>query len=98
MMTTQQASLFAREDTMLGICQGVGEDLGFNPNYLRIALGLALFLSPVGTLVAYLAMGLVVFTSRLIWPERRRAADVAEGASEPVATNDVEMVEYKQAA
>ena len=100
-MTTQNASLFTRDDTMLGICQGVGEDLGFNPNWLRAALALGLFFSPWGTISAYLALGVVVLASRLLFPARgRRSADVAvEAAAAPaVAQNDAELIEYKQAA
>ena len=99
-MMTQKASLFAREDTMLGICQGVGEDLGIHPNILRVALAFGLFLSPVGTIAAYAALGVVVLASRLIWPNRASAAIEAEQpvAEAPVARNDAELVEYKQAA
>lgn len=97
-MTTQKASLFAREDTMLGVCQGVGEDLGFNPNWLRAALALGLFVSATGTIAAYAALGVVVLASRLIWPDRRSKAVVAKAFVEPAATNDAELVEYKQAA
>jgi phage shock protein C len=97
-MTTQKASLFAREDTMLGICQGVGEDLGFNPNWIRAALAFGLFLSPVGTIAAYFAIGVVVLASRLIWPDRRSKAVTVEAEAQPAATNDAELIEYKQAA
>jgi phage shock protein C len=97
-MTTQKASLFAREDTMLGICQGVGEDLGFNPNWIRIALAFGLFLSPVGTISAYAALGVAVLASRLIWPDRRSKAATVEAEPQPTAANDAELIEYKQAA
>ena len=99
-MTTQKASLFAREDTMLGICQGLGEDLGFHPNYLRIALGLGLFLSPVGTVAAYAALGVLVFGSRLLFPSRRAESAETEQVSAvtPVAGNDSVSIEYKHAA
>jgi phage shock protein PspC (stress-responsive transcriptional regulator) len=100
-MTTRQASLFTREDTMLGICQGVGEDLGISSNLLRVALALGLFFSPTGTLAAYAAMGVVVLTSRLLFPDRRRvnAAEAQpQAAPQPVAGNDAEQIEYAQAA
>jgi phage shock protein PspC (stress-responsive transcriptional regulator) len=97
-MTTRKPSLFAREDTMLGICQGVGEDLGFSPNILRVALALGLFLSPVATAAAYAVMGVAVLASRLIWPDRRSEAQAAATAVEPAAVNDPELIEYKQAA
>jgi phage shock protein C len=63
-------NLFTRSDTMLGICQGLGEDLGFNPNYLRVALGISLVWKPELTIGIYLALGLVVLASRLLFPKR----------------------------
>jgi phage shock protein PspC (stress-responsive transcriptional regulator) len=99
-MTTNTLPLYAREDTMFGICQGVGEDLGIAPNLIRIALALSLFLSPVGAIVAYVALGVVVLASRLLFPTRRRGgAEVDQPAIDsPIAGNDGEMIEYKQAA
>ena len=84
-MQTAQPSLFARPDTFFGVCQGIGEDLGFNPNYLRLALPLLLFLYPVATLAGYAAAGAIVFASRWLFPEPRVAGDSDVHAdSEPV--------------
>ena len=30
-------NLFTRDDTFFGICEGVGEDFGFNANWRRLA-------------------------------------------------------------
>ena len=38
-MQTTQTSLIARDDTFLGVCQALGDDLGFNPLWLRLAGG-----------------------------------------------------------
>jgi phage shock protein C len=75
--------LFGRPDTMLGICEGIGRDLGFNPNWLRAALGLFLLFQPVLVLSTYAAMGVVVLASRLIFPAPRA---IAPGAAAPAAT------------
>ena len=69
-----KGNLFTRSDTMFGICQGLGEDLGFNPNYLRVALGVALVFKPEITIGVYLALGIVVLASRLLVPTRAKAA------------------------
>jgi phage shock protein C len=75
-MQSPQPSLFARSDTLFGVCQALGEDLGFNPLYLRISLGVLLLWNPTIVLGAYVAMGVVVAISRLAFP-RPRAAHVA---------------------
>ena len=40
-MTAKQTALPFRSDTMLGVCQALGEDFGFHPNILRIAFASA---------------------------------------------------------
>ena len=81
-MQTAQPSLFAREDTFFGVCQGLGEDLGFNPLYLRLAFTLALFLNPVAALGGYAAAGVVVLAARLLFPNPRPAAKHEQAEAE----------------
>jgi phage shock protein C len=61
-------SLIAREDTLLGICQAVGEDFGFNPLWLRIAFAALLFWSPIGAFAGYALLGATVAFSRWAAP------------------------------
>jgi len=63
-----QTNLFTRDDTFFGVCQGLGEDLGINPNWFRLALALGLFFSPLGTLAAYVIAGVFVFAVRWFVP------------------------------
>ena len=67
-------NLMIRSDTMLGICQGLGDDFGFNPDFLRVALGVVLVWKPWLAIGAYLAIGVVVLASRLLFPSKVRAA------------------------
>lgn len=83
-MQTRQPSLFARDHTILGVCEGLGEDLGINPVFLRLALCVPLFLNWQATIVGYLAVGVVVLATRLIFPNPRVKAAKAEAA--PTAT------------
>ena len=69
-----QGNLFTRDDTFFGVCQGLGEDLGFNPNWLRIALPVLAFFWPVATIAGYIVAGLFVLATRLVFPDPRRAA------------------------
>ena len=61
-------SLIARPHTVLGVCEGIGEDLGFNPLWLRIAFASGIFFAPLAVVGAYLALGLVVAGSRWAFP------------------------------
>lgn len=89
-------STFNRSDTLLGVCEALGQDLGFNAQWLRVALCLGLFWSPMGVIAAYLAVGVAVYMARWLTPAKTRAA--AEPAAEPAAINDDETVELAKAA
>jgi phage shock protein C len=78
---TNRPVFFGREDTMLGICEAVGQDFGFNPNYLRVAFGMVLVLNPVAVIASYFALGILVFASRAIVRNPK-----------PVATADADVV------
>jgi phage shock protein PspC (stress-responsive transcriptional regulator) len=85
-----QGNLFTRDDTFFGVCQGLGEDLGFNPNWLRIALPILAFFWPVATIAGYVAAGVLVFATRFLFPEPRVAvADETEAAeAQPIAARE----------
>lgn len=60
-----------RNDTILGVCQAIGEDFGFNPNFLRITLCVLVVWSPMVSFAIYFGLGLLVAASRLLFPDRR---------------------------
>jgi len=65
-MQTAQPFPLARDDTLFGVCQALGEDFGFNPFYLRLALGVALIWNPVAVIGGYLAAAVAITLLRLI--------------------------------
>lgn len=71
-------NVFTRDDTFFGVCQAIGEDLGFSPNWLRAAFGVMLIYSPVATVGAYLALGVVIMALRLLVPNPRAAKVAAD--------------------
>lgn len=77
-MTTTKP-LSSSKDNLLGICHALGEDFGFNPLWLRLALGAAFVVQPAGVVIGYLALGLVVLVSRLAFPDRRATSVVLAG-------------------
>lgn len=79
--TDVQPALPMRTHTIFGVCEGIGEDFGFNPLFLRVPLAAIVLFSPMLAVGAYLALGLIVFASRLIFPRPRMvASDVAAPA------------------
>jgi phage shock protein PspC (stress-responsive transcriptional regulator) len=73
---------FTRDDTFFGVCQAVGEDFGFNPNWLRVAFAVPIMINPVATIGVYAGLGVVVLATRLLVREPRRA----KGVETPAAT------------
>ena len=55
-----QVALPLRSHTILGVCEGLGDDFGFNPVLLRVPLAASVIISPMWAIGAYLALGAVV--------------------------------------
>lgn len=89
-MPHYQPSLLARDDTFFGVCQGIGDDFGVHPNWLRAAFALALFWNPVGAVAAYAAAGIVVMASRLLVREPRTPMPEPAVEAEAVEANAAE--------
>lgn len=70
-MQAVHPSLFNRPDTLLGVCEGIGQDFGFNPTILRVALAATMFWNPYFAIGGYFALGLFVLASRLLFPDVR---------------------------
>jgi phage shock protein PspC (stress-responsive transcriptional regulator) len=81
-----QVALPLRSHTILGVCEGVGEDFGFNPTFLRIPLAASVIWNPAIAIGAYLTLGAVVLASRLLFPRSKAAA--AEVKAKPAAANE----------
>ena len=96
-MQATRTPLPLRNDTLLGVCQALGEDFGINPQLLRIAFALAMVLHPANVVLAYLALGVVVLLSRLVFPSRAVSAAQPEPLQVPVS-DDQRLPEYAEAA
>lgn len=92
-MQTSQPSLFARDHTILGVCEGLGEDLGINPTLLRIPFAVFLLLSPVAVISTYLACGVLVFLTRRISPNPAAVAAEPAAIAEPARSAAANQVE-----
>jgi phage shock protein PspC (stress-responsive transcriptional regulator) len=90
-MANKTSNLFLRNDTIFGVCEGLGQDVGINPNFLRVPLGVAIIFAPLWVIGIYAGLGLLVLASRLLFPDR--AANVAAVTSEPAPVAPAYAVE-----
>ena len=80
-----QVALPLRSHTILGVCEAIGENFGFNPTFLRIPLAASVIWNPVIALSTYFGLGVIVLASRLLFP---KAKDVEVAKAEPVTANE----------
>ena len=97
-MTTATQNLFTRDDTTFGVCEGLGTDLGINPNFLRIAFGVSLLGNPLISIAAYLACGVLVAATHYAFPSRPKTTAPVADVAVPQAQNDTHAPEFAQAA
>jgi phage shock protein PspC (stress-responsive transcriptional regulator) len=88
---TKPTPLPLRNDTLLGVCEAIGQDFGFNPLWLRLAFIAPLFVAPVATVGVYLALGAVVATSRYFFPRIPASEQVVEATAKPVIEEEREL-------
>jgi len=78
-----------RSDTILGVCEAIGQDFGFNPTYLRLVFAALFFLNPLMVSAAYLALGAGVALARWFYPvPTATVAQPAVNSAAPAADNE----------
>ena len=82
----QNVPLPLRSQTLLGVCEAIGEDFGFNANFLRVPLGAIVLLNIWAPVFVYVALGLVVLASRMMF-HKAKPTRAAEVRSAPVHAN-----------
>lgn len=82
MSSPANESLFNRPDTLFGVCEGIGREFGFHPNFLRVGFALFLVINPVAVIATYIALGIAVAMSRLLVPARRDTTAAAAPLAE----------------
>lgn len=83
-----------RGDTFLGVCEAIGQDLGFHPNWLRIPFAALILWNPVVIVGLYLGLGVVVAAARWYFPSQQKqqaAQPKAVPNAEPGAANGKEL-------
>lgn len=77
-----------REDTFFGVCEGLGEDLGIHPNFLRLAFAVGLYFSLPIAIGSYLALFALVQLARWLVPNPNRNSVEYLNQVAPAADND----------
>ena len=85
------------KDNLFGICNAVGEDLGFNPLWLRLVFASTFIFDPVVVIASYFALGAFILVARLVFPRAPKARKSAEVVA-LATTATAEPVEFAKAA
>ena len=75
-----------RADTILGVCEALGQEFGFHPNWLRVVFAALVLWNPIVIMSIYLTIGAAVALARWLYPARPVAA--AASAATPQFTAD----------
>jgi phage shock protein C len=86
-----QIALPLRNHTILGVCEAIGEDFGFNPVLLRVPLAGIVLYSPLLAIAVYFALGAVVLASRLLFPKAKAAGEATTGVTASSANDQSEL-------
>ena len=62
-----------RAHTILGVCEGLGEDFRISPLFFRVPLAAMVLWSPLIAIGLYFGLGAVVLLSRLVFPRPKSA-------------------------
>ena len=89
-MPSANTNLILRNDTVLGVCEAIGQDFGFHPNWLRLTFALLFYFFPAGVVGTYLALGVAVAFTRGIAPDsaetvKAARSEMAEMKAEPLS-------------
>ncbi len=104
-MTDARPNLFTRDDTFFGVCQALGDDMGINADWLRVAAAGIFFLAPVPVMVGYCVLGLIIAAVRWWVPSPVAPLLVieapADGGTDPVpvahASSDAQSAPVREA-
>lgn len=79
-VVNEKTALPLRNDTLLGVCEALGEDFKINATWIRLAFIAPLFFAPIWTVAAYFGIGMLVAISRKLAPNKVERIAVDEQA------------------
>lgn len=93
--TPPPTNLMLRNDTILGVCEALGQDFGVDPMWLRVAFCVPIYWNPAVVVGVYLALGVLVAATRFALPDRYAQAQ-APTASAPVLAAGAPRMEQER--
>jgi hypothetical protein len=90
MTSVSTQNVFLRHDTIFGTCQTIGDEFGFNPNWLRAPLAAAILASPTGAIGFYLGLSIVVLVASFVFRSKATPAlaNVSPAQQHEIEAND----------
>jgi phage shock protein PspC (stress-responsive transcriptional regulator) len=79
-------NLFLRNDTILGVCEAIGRDFGFHPNWLRVGFAVAIFFAPFAVIAGYVALAVPIAAARWMYPAKAKAPSESVEPAETATT------------
>ncbi len=87
----EPTALPLRNDTLLGVCEALGQDFGVNPTWFRLAFIPPLFFVPLQTIAAYFAIGALVALTRWIAPAPAASEMIVEAPARVIEEQEVRL-------
>jgi phage shock protein PspC (stress-responsive transcriptional regulator) len=88
---TNEVALPLRSHTILGVCEAIGEDFGFNPTWLRVPFAASVLYSPVWAIGGYFALGAIVLLSRLLFPRPKASVTATSAGADQTINAEHEL-------
>ena len=89
----REPALPLRGDTLLGVCEAIGQELGFNPTWLRVVFAALLMWNPEVIVATYLGLGIIVAITRWVLADRpSKAATKQDEATAEFAEDEEELL------
>ncbi len=88
-MDANATPLPLRNDTILGVCEAIGQDFGFNANWLRLAFIAPIFFAPVAAVGTYLGLGVVVAATRLLVKDKPASEQIVDAKATVVEEQEL---------
>lgn len=95
---TDHAAASPKKDNLFGICNAVGEDLGFNPLWLRLVFASTFIFDPVVVITSYFALGAFILFAQIVFPRSKQARASGEVVAFTAAAQPQAPVELAKAA
>ncbi len=90
-LETKATPLPLRNDTLLGVCEALGQDFGISATWFRLAFIAPLFFFPLYSIAAYFAIGALVALTRWIAPNPAASTMTVDAPARVIEEEEVRL-------